>query len=81
MEQAFQAPAWQDLVILEGHVRDFVSHAPIELSEEERKGYAGLRKWLRAEGSYIRDFGINAVNCNPYRNSITSIRTSIIGDI
>ena len=46
MEQVFQAPAWQDLVILEGHVRDFV-HAPIELSEEERKGYAGLRKQVR----------------------------------
>ena len=65
VEHSFQAPAWHDLVILEGHIRDFVAHAPIELSEGERKGYSGLRKWLRAEGSYIRDLGINAVELQP----------------
>ena len=41
--QSFEAPAWHDLVIMEGHVRDFAAHAPADLSEQERKGYTGLR--------------------------------------
>lgn len=65
VERPFEAPAWHDLVILEGHVRDFVAHAPTALDEAERKGFAGLRKWLRAEGSYIRSLGINAVELQP----------------
>ncbi|MGC6455195.1 MAG: alpha-amylase family glycosyl hydrolase [Coraliomargaritaceae bacterium] len=62
---SFQAPAWHDLVILEGHVRDFIAHAPIELTDSERKGFNGLRKWLRSEGSYIRELGVNAVELQP----------------
>jgi pullulanase/glycogen debranching enzyme len=62
---SFQPPAWHDLVILEGHVRDLVAHAPIQLTEQERKGYAGLRKWLQADGSYLKEIGVNAVELQP----------------
>ncbi len=65
VESGFTPPAWQDLVILEGHVRDLAAHAPIELTPEERRGYAGLRKWLKAEGSYIKELGINAIELQP----------------
>lgn len=65
VEQPFVAPSWHDLVIMEGHVRDFAAHAPIDLSEQERKGYSGLRKWLKAESSYIKDMGVNAVELQP----------------
>jgi pullulanase/glycogen debranching enzyme len=65
VSSAYQPPAWHDLVILEAHVRDLAAHAPIELSAQERKGYAGLRKWLKAEGSYLREIGVNAVELQP----------------
>ena len=65
IDQPFQAPAWHDLVILEAHVRDLAAHAPIELTAQERSGYAGLRKWLKAEGSYLKEIGVNAVELQP----------------
>lgn len=61
----FCPPAWHDLVILEGHVRDLVARAPIDLTEAERRGYTGLRKWLQAEGSYLTEMGINAIELQP----------------
>ena len=61
----FDPPAWHDLVILEAHVRDLAAHAPIELTAQERSGYAGLRKWLKAEGSYLKEIGVNAVELQP----------------
>ena len=65
VDKPFTPPAWHDLVIMEGHVRDLAAHAPIPLSAEERRGYTGLRKWLQAEGSYLREMGINAVELQP----------------
>ncbi len=65
VEQGFTPPAWHDLVILEAHVRDLAAHAPIELTAQERSGYAGLRKWLKAEGSYLKEIGVNAVELQP----------------
>lgn len=65
VEHSFRAPAWHDLVILEAHVRDLAAHAPIELTAQERCGYAGLRKWLKAEGSYLKEVGVNAVELQP----------------
>jgi pullulanase/glycogen debranching enzyme len=61
----FTPPDWQDLVILEGHVRDLAAHAPIALTTEERRGYSGLRKWLKAEGSYLQEIGVNAIELQP----------------
>lgn len=65
VEQPYQAPAWHDLIILEAHVRDLAAHAPIELTPQERSGYAGLRKWVKAEGSYLKEIGVNAVELQP----------------
>lgn len=65
VESSFVPPAWHDLVILEAHVRDLAAHAPIELTAQERSGYAGLRKWLKADGSYLKEIGVNAVELQP----------------
>jgi pullulanase/glycogen debranching enzyme len=65
VESSFEPPAWQDLVIMEGHVRDLAAHAPIDLTAEERRGYAGLSKWLKAEGSYLKEMGVNAIELQP----------------
>ena len=65
VKKPFEAPPWQDLIILEGHVRDLVAKAPIELTQEERQGFTGLRKWVESEGSYLRELGVNAVELQP----------------
>jgi pullulanase/glycogen debranching enzyme len=65
VKHPYKPPAWQDIVILEGHVRDLVWLAPIELKPEERKGFAGLRRWVESQGSYLHELGINAVELQP----------------
>ncbi|MGZ0707458.1 alpha-amylase family glycosyl hydrolase [Coraliomargarita sp. W4R53] len=65
VKTSYTPPAWHDLVILEAHVRDLAAHAPIELTAQERSGYSGLRKWLKAEGSYLTEIGVNAVELQP----------------
>lgn len=65
LESQFVPPAWHDLVILEAHVRDLAAHAPIQLTAQERCGYAGVRKWLQAEGSYLAELGVNTVELQP----------------
>ncbi len=58
-------PPVADLVIIEAHVRDLVAHAPIPLSSQQRKGFAGTAAWIRSEGSYLRALGVNAVEFQP----------------
>ena len=59
---ALRGTCRHDLVITEAMCH---RHAPADLSEQERKGYSGLRKWLKAEGSYIKEMGVNAVELQP----------------
>ncbi len=61
----FKPPSWHDLVILEMHVRDVLQQAQIALDDKERRGFSGLAKFVRKEGSYLRDLGINAVEFLP----------------
>ncbi len=64
-QPAFDPPHHQDLVVLEGHLRDLTAHAPIALPDEERLGFTGLRKWLEADDSYVTRLGINALELQP----------------
>lgn len=64
-KNSFVPPAVQDLVILETHIRDLLTHAPIELSENERLGFNGLSKWLKSENCYLRKLGVNAIELQP----------------
>ena len=64
-ETPFRPAAWHDLVILEAHVRDLAAKAPVPMEEAERLGYAGVRRWLREEGGYLREIGVNAVELQP----------------
>jgi len=61
----FEPPPWHDLAILEVHVRDLIARAPLELDDEERCGFTGLRKWLEIQGCYLTSLGINAVELQP----------------
>lgn len=61
----FKTPAWQDLVVAEAHVRDLLAKAPLELSPMERRGFAGLAKWIRRPDFYLKRLGVNAVELQP----------------
>ena len=61
----FSTPQWQDLVIAEAHVRDLVAQAPLELSAEERHGFAGLTQWVNSPDFYLKRLGVNAVELQP----------------
>ncbi len=63
--ERFRPPKREDLVIAETHVRDLVAHAPVAMTDDERKGFTGLRKWVRAKGFYLRRLGVNAVELQP----------------
>ncbi len=64
-DREFETPAWQDLVIAEAHVRDLAALAPVEMSPEERRGFAGLRKWVEHPDFYLHRLGVNCVELQP----------------
>lgn len=61
----FRAPDFKDMSILECHVRDLVRHAPIDLTEAERRGFAGVSKYLDSPESYPRRLGLNTLEFQP----------------
>lgn len=61
----FKTPAWHDLVICEAHVRDLATHAPVEAEVAERRGFAGLKKWVESEDFYLSRLGVNCVELQP----------------
>ncbi len=65
VRHSFQPPAWQDLVIVEAHVRDLIAHCPLPLSPVERRGFKGVTRWLRSPDCYLKSLGVNAVELQP----------------
>lgn len=61
----FIPPSWDDLVIMEAHVRDLITHARIALDLNERLGFTGLAKWIKTEDNYLKSLGINAIELQP----------------
>ncbi len=61
----FKPPAMEDCVIVEAHVRDLLSHANVDLTNEERMEFGGLSKWLRSDDCYFRKLGANVVELQP----------------
>lgn len=61
----FKTPAWHDLVICEAHVRDLAAGAPVAADENERRGFAGLKKWVESEEFYLSRLGVNCVELQP----------------
>ncbi len=64
-DRSFATPAWHDLIIAEAHVRDLAQHAPVAATEEERRGFTGLRKWVESEDFYLHRLGVNCVELQP----------------
>ena len=64
-DRSFRTPAWQDLVIAEGHVRDLTALAPVKMRPEERRGFTGLRRWVESPDFHLARLGVNAVELQP----------------
>jgi pullulanase/glycogen debranching enzyme len=64
-DRSFATPAWHDLVIVEAHVRDLAQHAPVAATDEERRGFTGLRKWVESDDFYLHRLGVNCVELQP----------------
>ncbi|MDR2420084.1 MAG: hypothetical protein LBD40_02085 [Puniceicoccales bacterium] len=60
----FQVPDWEDLQIMEVHLRDLLAHAD-NIPEEKRYLFSGLREWLDDPHNYLLESGINAVELQP----------------
>ena len=64
-DSGFKTPAWHDLVIAEAHVRDLAELAPVAMGADERRGFAGLRRWVESEDFYLSRLGVNCVELQP----------------
>ncbi|MCC5023540.1 MAG: glycoside hydrolase family 1 [Candidatus Synoicihabitans palmerolidicus] len=61
----FVTPFWQDLIICEAHVRDLAAMAPVKMTDEERRGFTGLKRWVDSPGFYLNELGVNCVELQP----------------
>jgi len=68
-ETKFVTPPWQDLVIVEAHVRDLTAQAPVAATAEERRGFTGLRKWVESPDFYLHRLGVNCVELQPVQKA------------
>jgi pullulanase/glycogen debranching enzyme len=64
-DRTFKTPAWQDLVIVEAHVRDLAAGAGVKATDVERRGFTGLRRWVESPDFYLHHLGVNAVELQP----------------
>jgi pullulanase len=64
-DRDYPTPAWQDLVIVEAHVRDLAAQAPVDASPAERRGFSGLRRWVESPDFYLAGLGVNCVELQP----------------
>jgi pullulanase len=64
-DRDFKPPAWHDLVMVEAHVRDLAAAAPVRATEQERRGFTGLRKWVESQDFYLHHLGVNCVELQP----------------
>lgn len=68
-DKSFTPPAWHDLIIMEAHVRDLAAKASVPMTKQERRGFAGVAKWLRSDDCYLVDLGVNAVELQPIQEN------------
>ncbi|HWL15592.1 MAG TPA: alpha-amylase family glycosyl hydrolase, partial [Opitutus sp.] len=64
-DRRFRPPPWHDLVIVEAHVRDLAANAPIAATAAERRGFAGLTKWVESPDFHLHRLGANCVELQP----------------
>ena len=68
-DRHFRTPVWHDLVIAEAHVRDLIAGAPIVATDGERRGFAGLLRWVESPSFYLDRLGVNCVELQPIQQN------------
>ncbi|MEC7609892.1 MAG: hypothetical protein VX964_06950, partial [Verrucomicrobiota bacterium] len=53
----YDPPRWEDLNILECHVRDLTQLAPIKLTKTQRQGFTGVTQLLNQKNNYLKEIG------------------------
>lgn len=61
----FHPPRWHECIIVESHVRDLTHWAPVAMTEQERLGFSGLKKWVESRDFYLQQLGVNVVELQP----------------
>lgn len=65
LESTFKTPLWQDIVIIEGHLKDLINNTPFGKQFQEPVGFRNLTKWIESKNNYIKTLGINAIELLP----------------
>lgn len=66
----YPTPQWQDLIVLEGHVRDFVAKLPGMAPEEGKPfGFNELSKYASRNDFYPKRIGVNAIELQPVQEN------------
>ena len=64
-EALHEPPPWEDLVIVEAHVRDLLAQSAYSISTDEKLGFTGMTKWLKRKSNYLNKTGANCVELQP----------------
>ncbi len=64
-DRTFQTPAWHDLSSPKRMCAISRRNAPVKATPEERRGFAGLRKWVESPDFYLHHLGVNCVELQP----------------
>jgi len=67
---AFENPQWQDLVVLEAHLRDLVAKVPgIGAGAQHPLGFSDLAAYARRSDFYPKRLGVNAIELQPIQEN------------
>ncbi len=65
----FRAPQWQDLIIVEAHLRDLLATSPIVVDPLDRRTFSGLVPWVEHRNCYLKKLGANAIELQPVQEN------------
>ncbi len=61
----FKTPKWNNLIILEAHLRDLIECTRFVDKVEKPAGFKNFVEWLKSNDNYIIDLGINTLELLP----------------
>lgn len=65
----FRPAAWQDLVLMEAHVRDLVAGLPEFRDVSRPLGFADLERYVKSDAFYPKALGANALELQPVQEN------------
>lgn len=65
VKTTFKTPKWNNLIILEAHLRDLIEGTHFVDKVEKPSGFQNFIQWLEINPNYITDLGVNALELLP----------------